>query len=454
MELICRLCLNNFQDDPNRSECNNKETQINNVLPEVDIRLTATVNLCSLCTKSLNDAYMFKSQCIRIERVLKGYSEKHPDKIPLDLTNAIDKIHLIASNKEINKNKNNEFERDIGNITCAKCQGIFEDENTYRGHMKDCLLYKCDGCNKIFSSEIELTNHKRIHIDVKLYLCELCSKTFKHRSSLNNHISSHNNNSNNTSFICPLCEKNFSSQRLLDAHSKIHTDRERRYVCKICNRAFYILQRLRRHEACHIEERKFKCTICEKSYKIPSYLQRHIVSSHEGIRKHICDICGVKFLTKSILTEHIRTHTGERPFKCEICGKGFTQNSTLSVHVKSIHSREKPFACKMCGKTFALKGNLKAHMAVHDTNIEKKYACTYCDKRFRINNHLQKHINRHRGVKKHICTICGKGFIGSTALKVHLRSHTGERPFECNICRKTFTQSGNLRIHLKSHKVE
>ena len=100
--------------------------------------------------------------------------------------------------------------------------------------------YKCDSCDKSFSSEGHLkrhvnTNHEQKKDLIQLhttnesqkedYNCESCSKSFKNKYRLKNHI--HTVHEGHKDFKCESCSKLFSHAHRLKGHiKKIHEGNE------------------------------------------------------------------------------------------------------------------------------------------------------------------------------------------------------------------------------------
>jgi len=61
------------------------------------------------------------------------------------------------------------------------------------------------------------------------------------------------------------------------------------------------------------------------------------IQTDEKHLKHLCRICGKRFITPSKLSRHMLMHTGERPFTCEFCLRTFTQATNMKLHVQKVH---------------------------------------------------------------------------------------------------------------------
>ncbi|KAK9711470.1 hypothetical protein QE152_g25422 [Popillia japonica] len=72
---ICRLCLSYVPDLPITvfNDSVSHETKIKCLIPEIDISITPTLDLCNLCLHLLSAAYTFKLGCIRTEDMIKAY---------------------------------------------------------------------------------------------------------------------------------------------------------------------------------------------------------------------------------------------------------------------------------------------------------------------------------------------------------------------------------------------
>lgn len=117
----------------------------------------------------------------------------------------------------------------------------------------------------------------------------------------------------------------------------------------------------------------------------------------------VCNICNRCFGYKHVLQNHERTHTGEKPFECRECHKRFTRDHHLKTHMR-LHTGEKPYHCSHCERQFVQVANLRRHLRVHTG--ERPYACTLCNSCFSDSNQLKAHRLIHEGIKPFECDRC------------------------------------------------
>ncbi|KAI4463067.1 zinc finger and scan domain-containing [Holotrichia oblita] len=435
---ICRLCLTNIPDFPIAvlNDIVSHETKIKFVIPEIDIGITPTLDLCNLCLHLLCAAYTFKLGCIQTEDIIKAYLSQN-EKATINLqdvkefrncrirdTNEIlpgnDDIKIEIHDNDIMGNNDINVENELNiSFICNKCHKTFENEEDLEFHKNECVCYKCSECGEVFFTEDEQDRHFQMHTTTKSYSCEKCYQSFKTQSELKYHIRRHIDKS----ITCNICLKTYPSFQSLQKHKIVHELLRKRYRCDMCNKSFTTSHLFKIHRNLRHKE-QHKCKICNQVFNLYYSLRRHMYNKH--YKPFICETCGLRCSAKSVLVEHIRVHTGERPFKCEACGKGFAQKSTLTVHIRCVHETAKPFVCEICGKTFAVNGSLTKHMRVHTNPVEKTIPCSYegCNKMFNTERAASKHRLRHTADKRHKCTLCDKTFLDTPGLKRHMRTHT------------------------------
>ena len=81
--------------------------------------------------------------------------------------------------------------------------------------------YKCDVCHVPFKSESKFNLHKRKHTEEMPFLCSYCGESFKYFQE----FSKHRNELHlgNKTFKCEQCEKSFSTRKELKQHMWRHT---------------------------------------------------------------------------------------------------------------------------------------------------------------------------------------------------------------------------------------
>ncbi|XP_045065354.1 histone-lysine N-methyltransferase PRDM16-like isoform X2 [Coregonus clupeaformis] len=236
-------------------------------------------------------------------------------------------------------------------------EGIFP-EGSMAPNLEDEQMYRCEDCDELFTSPLELRRHQKYSCSSAGSLFNTLSKEdFKQERDDSDHEPVHE---------CKDCEKIFPNEYSLGQHMIVHTE-EREYKCDQCPKAFNWKSNLIRHQMSHDSGKRFECENCDKVqhtrhvFTDPSNLQRHIRSQHVGARAHTCPECGKTFTTSSGLKQHKHIHSSVKPFICEVCHKSYTQFSNLCRHKRMHADCRTKIKCKECGQMFSTTSSLNKH---------------------------------------------------------------------------------------------
>uniref|UniRef100_A0A8C6WZE4 C2H2-type domain-containing protein n=1 Tax=Neogobius melanostomus TaxID=47308 RepID=A0A8C6WZE4_9GOBI len=270
---------------------------------------------------------------------------------------------------------------------------------------------KCTVCDKTFSNLIIMRRHYHYTHNMKHHFpCPTCKRTFVRLYDLVKH------HENGLLFQCKTCKWCYTSESELSNHKKLFNDTcALFYNCEVCGKSFKEARNLQRHETVHLaDEEKPVCSYCDKTFSSKMALEVHM-NRHTG--GFSCSICAKVFHQKIFLKRHMDRHNGQEPYLCEICGKGWPTEKYLQVHMIK-HSDERPFTCDKCGMTFKSEATLKSHYRRKHTNV-RPFKCSVCSKAFAFSRGLKLHMMKHTGIRPFVCSRCGKGFRRSDELKTH-----------------------------------
>ncbi|XP_063902906.1 zinc finger protein OZF-like [Zophobas morio] len=364
-----------------------------------------------------------KVEAERFSNIIDNSNTNEHGSLQATLLSNLNTVKIVPEEKnqsecDIRKKKS------VDDLICKVCGKQCTSTNSYNRHIKthdETRPYVCCKCDKPFKTSQVLSEHMKRHYDDRRYQCELCSRKFYSKASLNDHMRSH---TGEKPFKCEVCGRSFGTKAILRQHTAIHTVREKKYQCKICNKFLLSAGSLETHIKKHSGVKPFPCSGCDKRFFTKEAMQRHFGAIHDTDNNFLCNVCSKVCSTKVHLNNHMKKkHLGlGRPLNavCPECGKQCGSAAELKVHMR-VHTGERPYVCDICNKRFIAKGNLNSHK------------------------------QRHTGKKPFLCNHCGKAFGEKSTLKVHERIHTGEHPYKCEICDKAYVQSSALRTHMKTH---
>jgi len=196
---------------------------------------------------------------------------------------------------------------------------------------------ECDECEKTFSNVGNLIQHQKQFHRTK----DLGGPT-KKRYHANKHFVFHMVGDR---FKCDECDKDFSTKSNLRTHMKSHESSET-HKCNQCGKILKRYRSLQTHILNSHSEKRLKCDDCERMFATIAFLNQHKRRVHV-LKLVKCDQCNFQCKTNSQLKPHInQVHNGVLS-KCDLCDfQGHKSN--LKIHKESVHEKKKNWFCKTC----------------------------------------------------------------------------------------------------------
>ena len=129
---------------------------------------------------------------------------------------------------------------------------------------------KCKAVNLV---DAALTKKKKVTLSVDTTECKYCGKLYHTGKKLTQHINQEHPGEQ-TIYACLYCTQPFNQYSEYLQHLGEHKDRIIR--CRICNKEFKTITRLRVHTKTHVNQ----CPFCSENFLNPQALQDHVKENH------------------------------------------------------------------------------------------------------------------------------------------------------------------------------
>ena len=177
------------------------------------------------------------------------------------------------------------------------------------------VRYECDICGKDYAKSNDMKFHvKWVHDGDKSKesTCKICGNSFSKKKN----------------YDCRFCNKLFATPIRLSGHiNKMHVVGNKKKKRDICGKEF---SKLESHiYFVHTKKDKLECKFCKNMFASRVSLRIHTKNFHEKDKNFICEICDKEFKCQSDLTQHKERHHAEN-FKCDTCERSFTVKTNLN----------------------------------------------------------------------------------------------------------------------------
>lgn len=223
---------------------------------------------------------------------------------------------------------------------CEECGMQFHEADklalhqaeTHNPDLREQLQIQCEDCRRVFVSHKGLQSHRRVHHSVEVesappeeagVMCVECRKMCKDMEALTSHMRLH---SPERKFPCKFCDFRFATAEKRRVHQELHTG-DMKYVCFICEYQCTSENRLKLHKrsAKHQSMKEYLLSGASLTEEKPAASEERKNKKETRFKKRkkerdrsagsgssgssvLCDVCGDKFPSKSLMLEHKQSH--------------------------------------------------------------------------------------------------------------------------------------------------
>lgn len=227
-------------------------------------------------------------------------------------------------------------------MTCVECAVEYPSPHDLDEH------YKREHPDMKDTKDLKVNTFKKPYFECKLiilklqpsFICQTCpeSKFYYNVRSFQEHIIQQHDST--FSYSCIVCSKvHYDFIKLYNHYAEVHPSFPTVNSCLVCGKMKKDFTTLKKHTETHfgkwIERRRiekettqpdcevFHCEPCNKTVVGLKKWQTHQRNVHipkNSMCGHVCEICGMKFSSMSMVKQHKRKHEDLKDeFTCELC---------------------------------------------------------------------------------------------------------------------------------------
>lgn len=182
-------------------------------------------------------------------------------------------------------------------FSCKFCHETFTHRcKCWRHILSHTKPYMCKICttHRRFAKVSHLVDHhKKVHSGEKL-MCEKCNSSYTNMDLFQDHIRSH---TRKKIFTCEKCLNDFASKEKLMRHTKkVHKNKTVSGTSSSAT-AYVVKKDFSIHKL-------FSCHFCKEGFTQKGLLKEHYKMLHSEEKKIVCDVCNKEFFLRKDLENH------------------------------------------------------------------------------------------------------------------------------------------------------